>query len=193
MFANLYDEKKAAQSAAYLLHRAQAPLTTVKLMKLLYLAERRSFKDHAEPLTGDRIVSTEQGPVLSQTYGHMFGELESVNGGWDSWVADQAAHLLSLRDNVRIDDPAAALLELSNANLDVLSGVWDEFGTFTPARLVDYTQSNCPEWTDPRGSMTPIPHERLLSALGYTNEQREALVERLRDQASLNEVFAATL
>jgi len=47
-------------------------------MKLLYLAERRSFEKHGEPMIGDRLVSMPQGPVLSCTYNLMNGELPST-------------------------------------------------------------------------------------------------------------------
>ncbi len=44
MLKNLFNEKKAAQAAAYFLLRAGGRLDVLKLMKLLYLAERRSFE-----------------------------------------------------------------------------------------------------------------------------------------------------
>ena len=46
----LFDEKKAAQAAAYFLLRAGGRLEVLKLMKLLYLAERRSFEKYGEPM-----------------------------------------------------------------------------------------------------------------------------------------------
>ena len=54
MIKNLFNEKKAAQAAAYFLLRAGGPLTVLKLMKLLYLAERGSFERYGTPMIGDR-------------------------------------------------------------------------------------------------------------------------------------------
>jgi len=39
----------------------------LKLMKLLYLADRESMRRNGRPISGDRYVSMDHGPVLSQT------------------------------------------------------------------------------------------------------------------------------
>ena len=64
----MYDERRAAEAAAYLLHRAGGTMPIDKLMALLYLAERLSLQRYGEPLTGDRLVSMPHGPVLAETY-----------------------------------------------------------------------------------------------------------------------------
>jgi uncharacterized phage-associated protein len=186
MFKDLYDEKKAAQVAAYFLFRAGGSLTILKLMKLMYMAERQSFAEYGEPIIGDRLVSMDNGPVLSRTYSHMNGEYLSVVGGWDDWVADRESHFLSLKDGVRIDRPRNDLQELSDADLAVLDHVWGDFGKMDQWDLVRYTHRHFPEWTDPHGSMVPMSYEQLFSALGYNNEAREAIISHLREQAELN-------
>jgi uncharacterized phage-associated protein len=185
MLKNLFDEKKAAEAAAYFLHRAKAPLTILKLMKLLYLAERTSFARFGEPLIGDRLVSMDNGPVLSLTYSHMNGEVASSENGWDTWVADRAAHYISLRKGVRVTDPDRDLLELSDGDLDVLKSVWQEFGGLDQWELVEYTHTHCPEWKDPKGSMIPMKPEELLAAVGYNAEQAAELVEHMKTRADM--------
>ena len=82
MAAALFNERRTAQVAAFLLHRAGGSLPLIKLMKLMYLAERLSLQRYGEPLTGDRLVSMGHGPVLSRTYDHIngafFGKLQFV-------------------------------------------------------------------------------------------------------------------
>lgn len=183
----LFDERKAAEAAAFLLFKAGGSLPLIKLVKLLYLAERLSLQRYGEPLTGDRLVSMTHGPVLSMTYDHINGALPSREGGWESWVADRAGHMLALRDASKIRSPEQDLLRLSDSDLEVLGAVWDEFGHWDRWRLVDYTHSDaCPEWEDPEGSSRPIPYERLFSKLGYSAEQTAALVERLDTQTALH-------
>lgn len=178
----LFDERKAAQAAAYLLHRAGGRLPLLKLMKLLYLAERRSFALHGEPLTGDALVSMPQGPVLSMTYDHCNGALATREGGWDTWISDRQGHDLELRDPSMIRTPEQDLLALSDGDLEVLAAVWGEFGHIDRWALVRYTHDECPEWEDPNGSSRPIDPERLLAVLGYGSEQIAALVGRLQEQ-----------
>ena len=63
----MFNEQRVAQMAAYLLGRARGHTKYLKLMKLLYLADRESMKRHGHPISGDRYVSMEHGPVLSHT------------------------------------------------------------------------------------------------------------------------------
>ena len=71
----MYNERRTAEAAAYLLHRAGGTLPALKLMNLLYLAERLSLKRYGEPLTGDRLVSMPHGPVLVNTWARFTGSL----------------------------------------------------------------------------------------------------------------------
>ena len=193
MLKNLFNEHKAAQSAAYFLFSAGGSLPLLKLMKLLYLAERRSFEKFGEPIIGDRLVSMPHGPVLSVTYNHMNGELESVEGGWDTWISDRANHELALRDPSMIRVTADDLTALSDADLDVLSETWERFGWMGPWQLRDYTHEHCPEWKDPEGSMIPMTLDDLFSALQFTPEQKQAALDKLQGQNEINAAFGRAL
>ena len=190
MTSSAFDERKAAEAAAFLLFRAGGCLPLIKLVKLLYLAERLSFQRYGEPLTGDSLVSMPNGPVLSTTYDHINGALRSIEGGWDSWISDRAGHIVGLRDPSMIRSPEQDLLQLSGSDLEVLQEVWKEFGHWDRWTLVNYTHSAaCPEWKDPNGSSRPIPYKTLFISLGYSEEQSAALVARLAYQRTLSAVM----
>lgn len=189
--APLFDERRTAQAAAYLLYRSGGALPLIKLVKLLYLAERLSLQRYGEPITGDKLVSMPHGPVLSRTYDHINGALPSVEGGWETWVADRAGHKVVLRDEKMISSPEKDLLRLSESDLEVLSETWEQFGHWDRWDLVKYTHSSaCPEWQDPDGSSQPIPYETLFEKLGYTTEQSQALSTRLLEQRQLNDALS---
>jgi len=165
MLKNLFNEKKAAQAAAYFLFRAGGPLSVLKLMKLLYFAERRSFEKFGEPMIGDRLVSMPHGPVLSCTHNHMNGELPSTEGGWEFWIAGRAEHDLALRDPGALRSPEEDLLELSDADLDVLGEIWGRgpcpafatrtsIGRFSP-RAKGVSWNRCPGQAG-RGLASPL-------------------------------------
>lgn len=160
MLKNLFNEKKAAQSAAYLLFRAGNPM------------------------------SMPHGPVLSTTYDHMNGALRSAEGGWESWIADREGHMVDLRD--RQADVPDRLLELSDADVEVLEETWKRFGGMDQWELRDWTHANCPEWRDPQGSSSPIPPEDLLAALKFSREQAEAILARMRETDALSGALAGT-
>jgi uncharacterized phage-associated protein len=192
MFSSeLFDEKKASQAAAYFLYRSgpAMQMPVLKLMKLLYLAERRSFQRYCEPLIGDRLVSMPHGPVLSLTYNHMNGELDSVEGGWDSWIGDRAGHMVAIKDPERLHSPEEDLLELSDSDLEILGEVWAEFGHMDKFQIRDYTHHHCPEWKDPNGSMIPMTFGDLFQALEFSSEKADKCISHLETLKSINRAF----
>lgn len=183
-FSNLFDVRRTAQAAAFLLHRAGGTLYLIKLIKLLYLAERESLKRFGEPITGDSLVSMPHGPVLSQTLDLINGAVESPP--WDDLISDRAGRLIALRDPNAVTDPTRELLELSESDVEVLDAVWAQFGAMDRWDLVRYTHSQAiPEWEDPEGSSTPITYKSLFAAVGYSPDQVAALTSRLREQSEL--------
>jgi len=189
-YPTLFNEKRTAQAAAFLLHRAGGRLPLLKLVKLMYLAERESIRVFGEPISGDRLVSMPHGPVLSRTLDMMNGWGGEAQGGWNDWVEDRAGHDLALRDPSMIRSPEQDLLELSDGDLEILESVWSEFGHMGKFELVEYTHSGaCPEWEDPHGSSRPIPPGRLLKALGYDGEALQSIMQHLNERARLNAVL----
>ena len=53
----MFDVRKATQVAAYFLWRRGGKMSYLKLMKLMYLAEKQFLLQHGERLTGDKMVS----------------------------------------------------------------------------------------------------------------------------------------
>ncbi|MCL4182151.1 MAG: DUF4065 domain-containing protein [Burkholderiaceae bacterium] len=190
MKRSLFSERKAAQVAAYFLFRAGGTLPVLSLMKLMYLAERRSFQKFGEPIIGDKLVSMDQGPVLSRTLNFINGFVASEEGGWESWVSDRKNHDVALRRSTKIESPEESLLELSDGDLLVLDEIWTQLGHLDKWALRDYTHKYCPEWEDPDGSSIPIPYARLFEALGFSAEQREALTGRLSAQEYVQAVLS---
>jgi uncharacterized phage-associated protein len=186
---NLFNEPRTAEAAAFLLHRAGGALPLIKLLKLLYLSERLSFQRYGEPLTGDRLVSMDHGPVLSRTYNLINGAARSADGGWETWISDREGHRVALRDPSMIRSPEQDLSSLSDSDLEVLGDVWEQFGHWKKWDLVDYTHDHCPEWEDPAGSSKGISYERLFSALGFSEDAAAELLERLRVQEAIEASF----
>ena len=186
----LFNERKAAQAAAFLLHKAGGRLPLLKLMKLLYLSERESLQKYGDTITGDTFISLPNGPALSMTLNFINGFAKSSEGGWDTWVADRSEHMVELRDKSLVRSPEDDLLALSETDLECLGQVWQKFGHWDRWKLVEYTHSEaCPEWENPGNSSRPIPPARLLKAVGYGPAQVEALTKRLHEQRYVNAAF----
>jgi uncharacterized phage-associated protein len=74
--------QKTIQAIAALLHFHESKeMSYLRVLKVLYLADRESLKETGRPITGDRVVAMEHGPVLSSVYDLIKGE----HLGWPVW------------------------------------------------------------------------------------------------------------
>lgn len=186
MFAGLYDDRRAAQAAAYLLLLAGGTLEILKLTKLLYLSERLSYELYGEPLTGDQPYALKQGPLLSTIYDRT-KKTEHLNDTWRTWIKGRFGNNITL-DHV-IGDPREELSSLSRADFDVMDAVWKDFGRMTASQLVTYTHGGkCPEWADPGLSSKKIDPDTLLRKVGMKREDAARQIEHLREAGRLKQV-----
>lgn len=182
----MFNERKVAQMAAYLLGKSGNSMAHLKLMKLLYLADRKSMEQYGFPISGDRIVAMPHGPVLSMTLNLSNGDMESAPDGWDSLIADKEKHEISLKSTITPDE----LDELSQADLHVLGTVWEQFGQMGKYEIRDYTHTHCPEWKDPKGSSNPIPYTHIFRALGHDENVAKELARQIKAKHSLDNILA---
>ena len=163
----MFNIEIAGQMAAWFLGKTQGnSMPHLKLIKLLYLAERTSIQRNNYPILGDELFSMPHGPVLSRTLDYMKSHGPPENG-WNKWVSPIENNEVSL---AREYDPEDLDL-LSEATLDVLDEVWNLFGDMGKWEISDYTHKKCNEWQDPHDSSIPITYEEVLRALGYENQE----------------------
>jgi uncharacterized phage-associated protein len=170
-----FQHKRATQAAARLLFRRGGRMSYMKLLKLMYLADRKALLQFGRPITYDRYVSMDHGPVLSQTYNLMVAE-ESPTGApsyWRELISEPIKYEVSLRVAQPPHD------QLSPAQESVLDDVFDEFGAMSRWELVSLVHT-LPEWQDPQGSSVPISLRDLLAGAGV-------------DDADVDEIEAALL
>lgn len=171
-----------AQMAAFFTDKEGGEIEILKLIKLLYLADRESIDRHGEPISYDKMISMEHGPVLSRTLNLINGMLSGPNADqWDAWISDRADHRVSLvREATREN-----LDYLSDADIEVLETVWAQFGPMTKWEISDYTHNELGEWRDPHESSLPINPVELLRELGRSNEESEAIAQDIREQREI--------
>ena len=183
----MFSERRVAQMTAYILDRAKGRMKYLKLMKLLYLADREAMKRHGHPISGDCYVSMNHGPILSNTLNLINGAVKFQEHGWDYWIADKADYAVSLRRKVSRE----ALDELSVADLDVLRDVHVKFGKVNQWDLVKYIHRYCREWQDPKGSSIPIDYEEIFRALGHTPAESRKMGSRIEQERGIDRLFAS--
>lgn len=182
-----FNERKAAQMASFLLMRRGGKMSHLKLIKLLYLADREAMGKYDHPISGDRMVSMPHGPVLSMTLNYMDGNIESSKHGWESYISAKENHEVSLRREILETD----LDELSKSDIEVLDSVWQTFGKMNRWEIRDYTHDNCPEWVDPDGSSVPIDYKVVFIALGKNEEKALELENTIEAFHKVDHIFAS--
>src|SRR5262249_23861888 len=66
--------------------------------------------------------------------------------------------------------------EVSEDEMGIVTGVWNDFGHMTAGQLRTYTHKNCPEYTETKGRI-PISYKQLLEASG-ASEATASKIER---------------
>jgi uncharacterized phage-associated protein len=175
-----FDERKAAAAAGHLLQLANGRMPYMKLIKLMYVAERESLREYKRPITGDTYVAMKLGPVLSETLRLIKRQCPS-DGPWEQTVGrdDYDARLLATPD----EGP------LSTAELELLDRVWRLYSTLDQFDLSRLSHQAFPEWTDPGDSAKEITPEEILRAVGKTDEEIEETWQDAVEDNYFNRIF----
>src|SRR5437762_12295497 len=93
-----FNERKATQSAARLLELRGGRMSYLKLIKLLYLADRQALLRWGRPITTDRYFAMERGPGLSRVLDLATdGEEPGAPCIWASYISGPANFGAQLR------------------------------------------------------------------------------------------------
>jgi len=179
-----FDEEKATQAAALFLKLRGGRMHYLKLIKLLYIIDREALLRWGRPVTGDRYVSMDHGPVLSQTLNLITEEPRPDEH--TIW-----AEHISQPENfeVRLKNPAASD-ELSEAELQLIDEIFGRHGRMKRWDLVDLVHL-FGEWQNPEGSAIPIQYRDILKAGGRTEGEIEAILQELDEVAMADALLVA--
>jgi len=168
--------EKAIQAAAVLLRlAADRRMSYLRLLKLLYIADRESLNRSLRPIIGSRPVAMKEGPLHSEV-------LDLVKGRhvdeplWSEYIR---------RDRYEIElvkDPGVS--ELSRFEIDLLTEISEDLASESDWEIVERTHG-FPEWDKNYTANTSrtIPLEDLIDAVGRSAEKEEILEEAKEDAA----------
>jgi uncharacterized phage-associated protein len=176
-----YNPEKAAQTIAYFAMREGGSINVLKVIKLVYLADRESLRLRGHPIQDEPRFSLPHGPINSTTLDHLNGAYRDNQPIWQMVLEARNDNNVGV---VNKDLTEAELDMLSVRELSILNDVWDELGHMDRFHLADWTHvpENVAEWQDPNGSHRPISLERMMAAVGLDHP-----IERAREHASLKE------
>lgn len=179
-----FDQKKTTQAAGLLLRLShEKKMHYIKLVKLLYLADREALLKWGRPVTYDHYVSMDNGPVLSKTLDLITDEPKpGEDSFWLKYISEPQHFVISLKI-----DPAQD--ELSEAEIDLLKEVSEKYGKMDRWKLIDDVMHKLPEWIDPHGSAVPIFYRDILRASNKTPQEIASILDELEFVQSSKEIF----
>lgn len=163
-----FNDRKTAQAAAFLVRLRGGSLNYMKLIKLLYLADRQRLIDHGVPLTGDSLVSMKHGPVLSRVLDLISEGPSAQPSAWFEYLSAPSGYSVAVRPDAPLDTD-----ELSRAELRLLTAIDAQYGEIDKWALVDLLHKILPEWQDPGDSVLPIEPETILRFANKSEEEIE--------------------
>ena len=149
-------------------------MTRLRLLKLLYIADRESISETEAPITGDTVAALDHGPVLSETYNLIKGEAFDALT-WNRYFRSANEDVI-LREDPGVD----RLSRYTVRKLREVAQRYAELSTYDLVRLTHGFQ----EWLDnepEQGGSRRISLASILTALGMEDRIEEIEAE---DRAS---------
>ena len=174
----MFDEDIATDVAAYFINKANGSMPKLKLLALMYLADRERCNKYGTTITNDLIMAMKHGPTLINTYCLINGSIYDVDR-WNDLIVCKDNNTVQLRKPLTEDDSG----HLSESYENILNKILNEFGNLEEEELIQYTQS-LPEWKYPKEYPTPITPENMLIALNKTPDEIKNCLEFINETDS---------
>lgn len=168
-----FKEEKTTQAAAIILSMNNGQMNYMKLIKLLYLIDRAALIKWGRPITYDKYVSMNNGPVLSQTYNLICENIApDEESYWYSYITSPENYEVSLKENPSVS-------KLSDAEIELIKTIYEQYKDQDQWDMVKIVH-DLPEWQDPEGSAIPIDIKDILRDSGKTDIEVEAILSELK-------------
>ena len=172
---------KAAQIAAYFASKSTTPkrgtIEKLKLIKLIYFAERESLKRHHLPMLFDEFYSLPHGPICSATLDGINGKLDARDDiVWNDYITRNGNVVVAIKTFAM-----ESLYAIRNVEAEILNYVWHVLGRMTASQLRNYSHEHCPEYTEITGGRIPITYREVMAALGSTPVEADAIDDDIRN------------
>lgn len=178
-----YNPKKATQAAAYLVSLSGGRIDLWRMLKLIYLFDRRSLIETGMTITGDALDNLRHGGIPSRIYDNTKTHRDQrfKDAIWQEYLSE------SVRNQIRLKNANFSTEELSEFERDLIRQTWQEFGGLPNSRLYDHIH-NLPEFIDPEGSSIRIDPEEILRHAKWTDEEIAAAKREAKRQYVLTQV-----
>lgn len=158
-----FDYKKATQAINFLTQREGGQIDKLKLIKLVYFADRYHLRRYGRPMVNDAYLAMPLGPVGSSVkdiaeFSSFLDDAEREYAGTYLKRGDVAHKVVSIAD---VDADV-----FSESELEALEFAYAEFGSKSASTLVDITHVY-PEWDKFKSTLES--KETTREAMSYTD------------------------
>jgi uncharacterized phage-associated protein len=159
-----YSPILAAQTAAAFLIQEGGSMQKLKLVKLLYLAERESIALRMRPIFYDENFSLPKGPAGTNVIDGINGKKDS--GTWREYMSAPDANDVVTVNERLVDDDFA---DLSDAEIGIVKRLSKQFRDFDGDGIRAYThdRKHVPEYEERSAGRSLITDEAVATALGF--------------------------
>ncbi len=162
MIAFTFNFEKTLQSSGVVLGRHHGRMESIRLLKILYIADRELLAETGRTLTGDRAVAMKKGPVLCGVYDLIKGTSRDATA-WDSVIRTD-------KYEVVLTEAPVGTGKLTKAEKQKLLDLCERYRDTDSEDLSELTHGFA-EWADvfdPKNpaSSYPIEWEAVLAAQG---------------------------
>ena len=172
-----FDISKALAATGYLLALIGGKCNLIKLVKMLYYADRTALKTWHRSITGDRLCSMDNGLVVSTIYdlikGAGSGKLQAT---WGRYIGPRHDNTVPL---IRMPDTEC----LTESERQTLDAAYQKIAPMRTGSLIEWCHT-FPEWRDPQGSSTRIDPKSILRLTTALTAADIAAVEEEANQAA---------
>jgi len=152
----------------------------LRLLKLLYMADRESLKETGRPLVGSRVVAMKHGPLHSEVLDLIHGQ-HLAQAEWSKFIRNDGYQVELTQDPGRST--------LSRYEIEKLTELSTRFAHREDWDVADVThefpeyRKNCEE-----GTSKTIPFRDILEAVGRAGDA-ESILQDAKDKTTFDDVF----
>lgn len=177
-----FKEDRATQAAAHLLQRRGGQMSYMKLIKLMYFADREALLKTGRPITYDQWVCMQHGPVLSRTYDLIAAEPDPKESSyWHKFISGVVGDY-----EVKLLHPNPPTDQLSRAQTEILDRVFNKWGGLSRWEVRDASHL-LPEFTTTKSSVR-IPYRDVLIFEGASEAEAAEVEADLEAEEHLSQL-----
>ncbi len=174
---------KAIAATAYLIERQGGEENMFPLLKKLYYSDRSALIGWGNSITGDSLASLEKGPIVSTIYDLLKGKGSEENLIlWKDAIERKPQFTIVVRK-----EPNKGVL--SRREIDVLEESRVKINAIRGS-ISDWLHKQCPEWTNPGRSSSPIDPSTILRLANKSEEEIQRIEEANEEFRFLKSVLS---